>query len=503
MKAKNYLPVVMALAGFPAFAEPLSAVDWLSKSLEATQDVAPETPLIGVLTETIATTSLSDVQKDTVGLLPSQISGIPSNFWGDSSVNRLAALIRNAPMGQLPEITAMWRRIVLAEIDPPVGMTEKNTLLLARLDNLLNAGALDPAGALLKAADPSNPELFRRWFDVSILTQRAENACARMVSTPNFAPTLQARVFCLARAGDWSAASVTYTTGKALGAFSNDEALLLDMFLDPQNYDNATDPPLPPVLTPLAFVMREALGLPRPAQTLPLAFLHFDLQNNAGWKQRITSAERLVRERAIPLATLLDLYLEGAPSASGGVWERVAAVQSLNGALGADDDEKLSDSLIKANQVMAPLGLQAALSEWFTPALEGRELSMQAKRIGFKLAAINPNSNDLAQSLATSHQIDRFVASILSGSFNTPPKGDMQLAISNALSGQSAKTVLHQTIDDGRLGEAVLSALILLRNGAETDAGDIEVALSVLAYGGFKTEAEKIASQLLLLGKNA
>jgi len=485
----------------PALAEPLSAVDWLSKSLGTPQDVAPDKPLNGVTIEPIKTTKLSDTQKDTVGLLPTQVSGISTDFWGDSDAGRLASLIRNAPLGQLPQITTLWRRIILAEIDPPVGAHQDNTLLLARLDNLLTAGALDPAEALLKAADPNNPELFRRWFDVSILTQRADEACARMVKTPNFAPTLQARIFCLARAGDWSAASVTLSTGRALGNFSDDQALLLGMFLDPEMFSGAKDPTIPPVLTPLTFVMREAVGLPRPARSLPLAFLHMDLQNKAGWKQRLTSAERLVRERAIPNAILLDLYLEGAASASGGVWSRVSAVQGLNNALDAGDDKTLSEALIKAHKALTPLGLQPVLANWFAAALAGHTLTPAAKHIGFELAALNNNSRELALNLASSNQQEHFIAAILSNRYDAPPKGDLQQAISNALTGLSPKTVLHQTVDNGQRGAAVLTALTLLHSGPNSDVGDVETALSVLAYSGLKEEAQNIAIQLLLLGK--
>ncbi len=498
MRIKHGLSILLVLFSFPAFASPLSAVDWLSESLETPQDVAPETPLTGVSIEEIETTNLSDVQKDTVGIIPSQISGIPQDFWGDSQIERLASLIRNAPLGQLTEVTALWRRIILAEIDPPFGTSQKNTLLLARLDNLLNAGALDPAEALLKAADPNNPQLFRRWFDVSVLTQRADDACARMVKTPNFAPTLQARIFCLARAGDWSAAAVTLSSGKALGSFSEEEALLLGLFLDPEAYAGTPDPVLPMILTPLTFVMREALALPRPAHSLPLAFLHMDLQNNAGWKLRITSAERLVREAAIPSIALLDLYLEGKPSASGGVWDRVAAVQKLNAALGGDDDGKLSDTLVKAYQALAPYNLQSVLSDWFAAALENRTLTTQASPIGFELAVLHPETRDLALGMASSKQLERFIVSILSARFDAPPQNNLQQAILNALTGLSSKTVLHQNVDRGRVGEAVLSVLTLLHDGAATDVSDIETALSVLAYSGFHDEAVRISIQLIL-----
>jgi len=503
MKAKALLSLLFAMGISTAQADPLSAVDWLSEILETPQEAVPETPSNGTSIETIETTKLSDVQKDTVGILPSQVSGIPPNFWGDSSVDRLAAFIRNAPTGQLPEITDLWRRIMLAELDPPVGMTEESTLLLARLDALLTAGDLDPAEALLKAADPSNPQLFRRWFDVSILTQRASEACSRMVSTPRFAPTLQARVFCLARSGDWNAALITLNTAKALGEITKDEATLLEMFLDPELYDGEPDPPIPAILTPLNFLMREALALPRPAQSLPLAFLHMDLQNKAGWKLRITSGERLARENAIPSVALLDLYLEGTPSASGGIWERVKAVQELVTALESNDDVALSGALISAHDALAPLDLQTALSEWFAPALEGRMLTPQAKSIGFELAVLNTNAYDLVFELASTSQIEQFVLSILSDRFNAPPHGNLQQAIYNALAGYSPKTVLHQTVDNGRSGEAVLSALTLLHDGPRSDVGDIEVALSVLSYAGFRSEAKRIATQLLLLKGNS
>ncbi len=503
MNSKAALLVTLITVGFPTYADPLSAVDWLSDILETPQASDGINDLTGVVIEPVETTRLSDVQKDTVGLFPEQISGIPADFWGNSDPARLASLIRNAPTGQLPEITALWRRIILAEINPPAFGNTNDVLLLARLDNLLTAGDLDPAEALLKAADASNPQLFRRWFDVSILTQRADNACKRMVSTPNFAPTLHARVFCLARSGDWGAASVTLSTGKALGEISPQDALLLGMFLDPEAFDSDTTPPIPSKLTPLTFVMREALALPRPSQSLPVAFLHMDLQNKAGWKQRIISSERLVAEQALSPIALLDLYLEGSPSASGGVWERVSAIQNLNEALGSGSDDILSKALTDAYNLMAPLSLQSVLAEWFAQALSDHTLSTEAKSIGFILAALNPNTLNTAQLFASTNQSEQFIVSCVTESYTVPPKDNLQVAVFNALTGLSPKTILHQDIEDGRLGQAVLSALTILKDGPETDIGDIEIALSVLSYGGFKEEAERIAIQLLTYGKGA
>ncbi len=498
---KAFMALALLTCAPKAYSDPLSAVDWLSKSLEEPQAVAPETPLEGVSIEAISTTQLTTIQKDTVGLFPSEISGIPIDFWGGSAVDRLAVLLRNAPKDQIPEITALWRRIVLAEINPPLAGSTSHKLLLARLDNLLMAGDLDPAEALLKAADPNDPELFRRWFDISILTQRTDDACKRMASNPNFAPTLQARVFCLARSGDWKAAELTLSTAQAIGSISEQDALLTGMFLDPETFEGDAEPALPKKLTPLTFVMRESLGLPRPPQSLPLAFLHLDLQNNAGWKVRIESAERLVREKALSTPALLNLYLEGSPSASGGVWDRVSAVQKLNDTFDQDDDEKLSEALIETYKTLKPLDLTFALSGWFAPALLDHTLTEEARKIAFELAILHPDAQDLAPAFSSTSQSDQFILSTLTGDFTTPANTDMQTAISNALQGFAPKTALHLTIDDNRHGEAIISALTLLHDGSETDVGDIETALSALAYKGFENEAKRIAAQLLILGE--
>lgn len=501
MKLNVFFTCLLVLPVPVANAEPLSAVDWLSDSLQQPQAVAPaHEPLDGITTEAIETTVLSDVIKDTVGLLPAQVSGIPTDFWGDSTVEKLARLIRYAPHGQTPEITSLWRRIILAELNAPVASNSDNMLLLARIDNLLLAGDLNPAESLLKAADPNDPQLFRRWFDVSILTQRSDEACTRMIATPRFAPTMPARIFCLARTGDWGAAAISLSAARILGDVSKDEALLLGMFLDPEAFPEVSDIPSPKVMTPLTFVMREALGLPRPSQTLPLAFLHLDLQNKAGWKQRIIAAERLVREQALPVTSLLDIYLEGKASASGGVWQRVSAVQDLKNALDHDNQAVLSAALINADKTLAQENLRPVLAQWFGALLPNFSYEPTAQKIAFDLAALAQVDPEKLKKIVPTAQASQYVLALLDAKTDVVPVGDLQLSISNGLHGETDKTVLHQLVDNKQAGQAVLSALTLLQEIHNSDVGDIETALSVLAYAGFKDEALQIAVQILILG---
>ena len=94
---------------------------------------------------------------------------------------------------------------------------------------------------------------------------------------------------------------------------------------------------MPKHITPLIFRMREAIGEPLPTPPLPRAFANADLRPITGWKPQIEAAERLAVSGAIDENRLLGLYTERLPAASGGVWERVDAMQEFDAAYRADD----------------------------------------------------------------------------------------------------------------------------------------------------------------------
>ncbi len=258
------------------------------------------------------------------GYLAPQVTGLPRNLWGLGRTDEIVALIGGERADTLPALQSLLTTLMLAEADPPGDAGGRGVLLLARLDKLLSAGALEQAAALLDAAGSTEPELFRRRFDVALLTGTEDSACAMMRETPQIAPTFPARVFCLARSGDWNAAALTLRTAQALGFVTEEEDALLSRFLDPDLYEG--EPPLqkPAKPTPLVWRMFEAIGEPLPTNTLPLAFAQAELRDTAGWKAQIEAAERLARSGAIAPNRLMGLYTDRKPAASGGVWDRVA-----------------------------------------------------------------------------------------------------------------------------------------------------------------------------------
>ncbi|MGD9919813.1 MAG: hypothetical protein AB7U46_17545, partial [Paenirhodobacter sp.] len=207
-------PFLAAALAAPAGAEqPMSAIDWLSRSvasgpatgsggsLAVLPPVPGEAPARGVTTEDVSVSSLDRPSADALGLVPLARSGLPHDLWGTTPEVTLAALMRKERLDTLPAVQAFLMQLLLAELDPPQNRAPegRNVLFLARIDRLLDLGALDQAMALLEQADPTDPEIFRRRFDVALLLGEEDTACEVMEKTPSVAPSFPARIFCLAR----------------------------------------------------------------------------------------------------------------------------------------------------------------------------------------------------------------------------------------------------------------------------------------------------------------
>jgi hypothetical protein len=351
------LPLALTLGlAWPAHAQqPLSASDWLSGSVrgpdrESSAWRPGDAPPPGVPgaqgpkpvattgeVGTVQVTRLGVGNPDTVGLRTPRKAGISADLWQGSSTARLADLILRTP-ARLPAMNTLLDRVLTTQLVPPAQAdAAQGTLFLARADRLLDAGAVNRVQALLIAAGPGNPEIFRRLFDIALLEGDEGRACDIMNTTPGIAPSFAARIFCLAQTGDWAAAAISLHGAESLGLLDERQAILLTHFLDDAYVDS--DQMLPPAdrMTPLDFRIHEAIGQPLPTSSLPIAFAHSDLRPNNGWKARLDAAERLARAGALSPADLRALYSEQKPAASGGVWERAGAMRTLEAALAGGD----------------------------------------------------------------------------------------------------------------------------------------------------------------------
>ncbi|MCB1370216.1 MAG: hypothetical protein KDJ83_04930, partial [Rhodobacteraceae bacterium] len=287
---------------------------------------------------------------------------------------------------------------------------------------------------------------------------------------------------------------------------SNQQALLA-RFLDPEIFEGEPNPPVPEPLTPLDFLMREATGMPRPAGALPTAFLHHDLVEHAPMRARVAAAERLVLSGGVAPQVLFAAYRAGIPPASGGIWDRAAAVQALDDALAEGADSALlGTALLGAEEALRARGLEVAFAREYGPALADADWGGLDGAVRERLVAVLLLGGEApAAARLAGEAPDAFTRTLLTLAAqggDPAPATDLQRA---ALSGLVAilpaderEAQLVRLVNDGRSGEAVLAALSLLGGGASVDPPALHAALLALRRAGLEPDARAIAIQTVL-----
>lgn len=486
-----------------AEALPLSAIDWLGTPPQSTgDDQTPSQPktnsmAIGAKVPDIAVSPLETVSADSVGLLPPSTTGLPISIWRNSQARDIIQLLRRVPASQYPAIQSVIYSLLLAEADAPQAPSENGAFLAARISALIELGAVNPALALLERASPLPAPLVPILFDVSLYDSSIPPSCDQVLSLGVTYRDDATRIYCVARTGDWLTATLILQTAQALGTVSDRTAALLHQFLETDAQDDifAALPP-PTRVTPLEFRLYEAIGTPLPTNLLPRAFASSDLNGDNGWKIQITAAERLAETGAIGENQLLGIYTSREPSASGGVWDRVDAFQTLDRALDAGRREDISDALDAAWSVFRDTPLAASFSAIFAARLLEAPLTGADAIMAAKIAMLSPLYERAADKLGGQ---DRFLAALARGDLShQSPQSDLERAIFDAFQSPRIPSAIDGLVAQGKLGEVILNALIQFEKGADGDPQDLLESLSTLRLIGLENTARRAAIAVYL-----
>lgn len=491
------------MAGSALANEPLAAIDWLNQpqarsGLPGT--VLLEPPVSGTATVPPVSVTPLEALKPPIGLVPAAATGLPPDMWRGSSADDIAQLIESVPVRGSAAMQALLFTLLLSESRPPA--ESKDRILLARLDRLLALGAADPSQALAEHAGPTaSKERFARWFNATLLTGSEDGSCKALAAAPHLADSYDARIFCAARRGDWPTAALMLETAHALELLPKERMDLLDRFLNPDLFEMA--PPLshPAQPDPLAFRLFETIGEPMPTAPLPPAFAAADLRDIAGWKAQLEAAERLARGGALNPNQYLGLFSDRKPAASGGIWDRVAAVQKLEHDLISGDDAALAASLPRAWEAMQQAGTETVFADLFAEPLSRAGLSGAEEALAWRIRLLSPLYELAAVDTPAAGAREKFLAALARGRPGDAP-APSPLAEAIALGFAAEPPVpdrIRQLLNNGQLGEAILRSMVLFAQGADGNLGDLTAALAAFRAVGLEDTARRASLQLMLL----
>lgn len=493
-------------AGAPAVERPLSVIDWLGTQDATPTPAAQPAPTEPAVTDSGATPQvtvepLGKGRPRQIGLVPTQVTGLPETLWAGSDPETLIRQIEALPDLKLPAAQSLFFTILLADAKAPGGNAAAgDALALARVAKLMEVGALDPALSLIEQAGvATSPAHFDLYMQISLLAGTEDRACALMRVTPHLNRKYGARIFCDARAGNWDNAALTFGAAQALKLMPEERLALLDRFLNPDLFEDATPLPDPKRMDPLSFRLFEAIGEPKSTRRLPRAYAVADLRDLAGWKAQLEAAERLTRAGALPDNRLLGLYTDRAPAASGGVWDRAQALQRFETALQTGSPDAVAKTLPQAWLQMRGAELEVPFAALFAEKLTQITLAGRAQAIARDIALLSPAYESVPARDGAEDLADQVAKGSATG---RRPDAPLAAAIHDAFAGAEAPAALLQDARANRLGEAILKVLGMLHEGARGDPATLRDALATLRALGLEDTARRAALQILILERS-
>jgi hypothetical protein len=249
--------------------------------------------------------------------------------------------------------------------------------------------------------------------------------------------------------------------------------------------------------------MHEAIGEPIATSQLALAFAHADLRFTAPWKAQLDAAERLARHGAVSENVLLRHYTSRTPAASGGVWDRAAAVQRFDVAMLAGDVDAIADTLPAAWSAMRATRAEIQFAKLYGAALHDMPLRADVAPLAVEVGLLSPAYERVAlASLQREAGVDPFLIGLARGVPEMSlASGPSEVAVANGFATPGIPDDITRLLDEDKLGEALLVTLRLFHAGTEGDLRSLTSAIGVLRTAGLEDVARRASLQYLLLNR--
>lgn len=486
--------------------QPLSVIDWLGQQPRPGLESPPpfrkadEPPVAKTaLPPVVTVTPLGEGTPRVIGLVPANVTGLPQNLWANSDMASIRSTLDLLPDLNLPAARALYYTLLLAEATAPEGLvSEGDALALARVRALMDAGALDPAHSLIEQAGiATSPEHFDLWMQISLLLGTEDRACQILNQKPYLSKAYGVHILCSTRAGNWENAALTLGSAQALELLPEPELAVLDRFLNPDLFEGEPPLPAPRVMDPLTFRMLESIGEPQPTRNLPTAYAVADLRDIAGWKSQLEAAERLTRVGALPDNRFLGIHTAREPAASGGIWDRVEALQRFDTVISTQNVDAITKTLGPAWRAMQEAELEVSFATLYADALAGVDLEGSSAALRDRIVMLSPLYETASPAPSTEMT---FLSAIAKGDApQSVPDIRFADAIAGAFTTPTPREVLIRQAKEGQLGVAILRTLSLLEDGARGDTGALRDAVSTLRALGLEDTARRASLQVLLL----
>ena len=234
-----------------------------------------------------------------------------------------------------------------------------------------------------------------------------------------------------------------------------------------------------------------------------MAFAINDLTGDHGWKAQLEAAERLKNSGALADNRFLGIFTDRSVSASGGIWDKVNVIQRFEHAIHKKDltlvgqvlDDVFTDPDFK--------DLIAPMSRLFSNNLLALDLSTKDRNMALRFALLSREFETVAALIRPDTPQDALIKAVALNDFsNVTTSGALDSVISTAFRTGRVPFAVNNLMEQHKLGEAILTALIQFEKGSSGDLQDLMDSLSTLRFLGLEETARRATLYLLIVGNH-
>ena len=487
--------IILAWTSYALATEPTNAIEWFNQSSpevkESHHDIKPKKEdTTNVL---INKSNLRPSNLNSVGIIPSQITGIDPNIWQKINEAKLFAELNELPYLNFHAAQTFLKRILISETNPPTPSNELahsgKLYFIAKLDKLIQMGALDEAETLISQSPQSDPIIFDRLVKIGSLTGRMGEMCKMWQQNQELNIDLSLRIVCLAELNDWNAAVLILSSAANLRLLDRNREKLLLNYLDQNQFPTDSIQFTSTNFNHIDIYLLSKLKNFQSVSKNEIKYNYIRLKTDPSYLEKIIAAEHLAKSKAINASTLLDVYRSSSIQGSNPFWKRVISIKNLDLAMYRNNDKLTGMAVHRTVQQM----------------FQGRLLFALAAEYGTKLSQslIDQNQNKINDSYAIIFSINEEIPLIWQ-TYNSKNKYiNMALKIAkkdtiDVLTIQKAMTLIQPTFQKSLIFNEKRENFDIIN--LEKDNNKSETILKALkkSAAGIKTEPAELFSALLM-----
>ena len=478
----------LIILGLPLFAED-NKPSWLNKKILKLQNLNDKDATSSELNTNyiVSTIDLNDLAEENLTL--------PYYYWSWSNVEDLTKKIGNLDINPKPQIRELVLSILTSEMPNDIKIAKEANLYITRLNKLLEIGNYEEAQRFIKNNDPDLRISYHQQFKLNILKGNDTLACAQFKIESSENTSLTQKIYCLDYEGKKSEAKIIYETAKTLNRISDHESLILEILLYSKEIDETNLTKNINNLSILDYVILQKNGIKIENKLIPIPLLYYNLSQISTLEKRLFTLEKLAGLGIVTNKKLFVIYLEEDNVYNAALLKRKKCINELEAALLIKKTVHIREKLTKCLLIFEKIGLSSQFSKYYREAIKNEVNDGWETPTSIKMRLLSKDYSSLGNELSENSNFSS-AQSIAKNNFDK--LNDLnanEQNIIDAFRNPKFNVQIAAMIDQGKIGEVIISSIKLLESGNSTDFYN---GLVALIQAGLIETAKDIAIRTIL-----